>query len=244
MGSQCVDCVKAARPPAPERLRRWNAGAGNLVTTAAVAVNLGLFVWGVLLGAPLFSGAGPLQRSLGVSGPDLAAGEWYRLVTAGFVHFGLVHVAFNMIIVWQFGSLLEPGLGRVRFAALYLATVVAGTAGAVLLQPNALSAGASTAAFGLAGAVAVGFRHRGISVMQTGVGSMLLINFVLTFAIPGISIGGHLGGFLGGVVVGGVLLRPRGRGQMGTGSMPLDVAVALGVTALAALGALVSVGAL
>jgi membrane associated rhomboid family serine protease len=77
----------------------------------------------------------------------------------------------------------------------------------VLLSPLALTAGASGAVFGLVAAAAIGLRHRGIDVWQSGVGPLIAVNLVLTFAIPGISIGGHLGGLLGGAAVGGVMLR-------------------------------------
>ena len=94
-----------------------------------------------------------------------------------------------------------------RFGLLYFASLLAGSAGALLLSPNALTVGASGAAFGLMGALAVGMRLRGVDIWRTGIGTLLVINLLFTFAVPGISIGGHLGGLLGGVIAGWVLLQ-------------------------------------
>ena len=158
---------------------------------------------------------GDLQGRLALFGPAVAGGEWWRLATSGFVHYGLMHLAFNMVVLYQFGGMLEPALGRTRFVALYLAALLSGSFGALLLAPQAFTAGASGAAFGLVGAAAVGLRLRGADVWQAGVGPLLLINLVFTFLIPGISIGGHVGGLAGGAAVGWFMLRtPTGRGSV------------------------------
>ena len=109
------------------------------------------------------------QFDLGLAGPFLpSTGEWYRLVTAGFLHFGIIHLAFNMLLLFQLGQLLEPAIGRVRFGLLYFAALLGGSAGALLLQPNALHGGASGAVFGLMGAAFVGMRNRGVNPFSTG----------------------------------------------------------------------------
>ena len=136
VGSHCWECIKAARPPTRERVRRWNATAGPLVTKVLIAVNLVLFVL-TTLEAGLGGRGGELQNRMVVFGPSVATGEWYRLLTAGFVHFGLIHVGFNMVLLYRFGELLEPELGRVRFLALYLGALLAGSFGAVLVEPLA-----------------------------------------------------------------------------------------------------------
>jgi membrane associated rhomboid family serine protease len=215
VGSHCWECIRAARPPTRERVRRWNAGAGALATQAIIAVNVGVFLLTGLTGGAMGRG-GDLQRRLALfaslqtpDGPaGVAAGEWYRLITSGFVHFGILHIAFNMLILYRFGMSLEPALGRARMLALYLAALLTGSFGVMLMQPNGVTAGASGAVFGLVGAAAVGLRLRGINVWQSGIGPLLAINLVFTFAIPGISIGGHVGGLIGGAVVGGFMLRP------------------------------------
>ncbi|MGH9042015.1 MAG: rhomboid family intramembrane serine protease [Acidimicrobiia bacterium] len=206
VGSHCWQCIKAAQPPMKERARRWNATAGALVTRVIIALNIGVFVLTALTGGAMGRG-GELQFRLALFGPAVAAGEWYRLVTSGFVHYGILHIAFNMLILARFGQMLEPALGRARMTALYLSALLTGSLGVVLMEPTGVTAGASGAVFGLVGAAAVGLRQRGINVWQSGIGPLLAINLVFTFAVPGISIGGHLGGLIGGVVVGGVMLR-------------------------------------
>ena len=100
-------------------------------------------------------------------------------MTSGFLHFGIIHLAFNMLLLFQLGNLLEPAIGRVRFALLYFAALLAGSAGALILSPNALSGGASGAVFGLMAAAFVGLRNRGVNPFSTGIGSVLVINLVL-----------------------------------------------------------------
>jgi membrane associated rhomboid family serine protease len=180
-------------------MRQWNATAGPLATKVLIGLNVLVFL--------LTTAAPSWQVRLSLFGPAVASGEWYRLVTSGFVHYGLLHIAFNMLLLYRFGMLLEPALGRVRFVALYLASLLAGSFGAVLLSPHGLTAGASGAVFGMVGATAIGLRQRGISVWQTGVGGLLVINLVLTFLVPGISVGGHLGGLAGGATAGWLMLQ-------------------------------------
>lgn len=212
-------------------MRRWNATAGPLATKTLVAVNVAVFVITALQGGAVGRG-GDLQSRLALYGPAVTNGEWYRLVTAGFVHYGVIHVGFNMVLLYRFGEMLERAVGRVQFVALYLAALLAGSFGALLLSPTALTAGASGAVFGLVGAAAVGMRQRGVNVWQSGVGGLLVINLVITFVIPGISIGGHLGGLAGGAVTGSVMLRPRPSRR----TAAEGVAVALVIAAAAAVG--------
>ena len=141
-----------------------------------------------------------LQRLRAVRPGDRVGHEYWRLVTAGFLHAGLLHIGFNMYILYWLGTMLEPALGRVRFVALYFASLLAGSLGALLLSPNAVTVGASGAVFGLMGAAFVIQRARGIDPMQSGIGPLILLNLGLTFVIPGISIGGHIGGLVGGVL--------------------------------------------
>ena len=208
VGAHCWECIRAARPPRGERLRRWNAGAGPLATKVLIALNVVVYLLTAAGGGAVGRG-GDLQSRLALFGPAVAKGDWYRLVTSGFVHYGLIHIGFNMLLLYQLGSMLEPAVGRTRFLALYFAALLAGSFGALLLSPNALTGGASGAVFGLFGAAAIGLYHRGVNVWQTGVGGLLAINLVLTFVIPGLSIGGHLGGLAGGTAVGSVMLQAR-----------------------------------
>ena len=214
-------------------MRRWNARTRLLATQAIVGVNVLVFLLTSLPGGGLAGrGTSNLQTRPALDGPDIAHGDWYRVVTSGFVHYGLLHILFNMLILYRFGEILEPALGRTRFVALYFAALVCGSFGVVLLDPTALTAGASGAVFGLVGAAAAGMRQRGINIWQSGVGGLLVVNLVLTFAVPGISIGGHLGGLVGGTAIGSVMLRsPTNRRSALEG-----VALAVAVIAIALLG--------
>jgi membrane associated rhomboid family serine protease len=238
VGSHCWECIRAARPPTAERVRRWNATAGAVVTKGIMAVNLAVFVLTALTGGAMGRG-GDLQLRLALFAPAVAAGDWYRLITSGFVHYGFLHIAFNMLILYRFGMMLEPALGRARMLALYLSALLTGSFGVMLMEPNGVTAGASGAVFGLVGAAAVGLRLRGHNVWQSGIGPLLAVNLIFTFAIPGVSIGGHVGGLIGGVMVGGVMLRSP------TEPRPLaeGLLFALAVSVVAFAGALWAAGA-
>ncbi len=184
VGSHCLECAKAARPDVKTRARYWSARQPTLVTYALISINVGLFVWLAILDPDSLTGGRITGRSpnelgqwdLGLAGPFLEAGEWYRLVTSGFLHFGIIHLAFNMLLLFQLGQLLEPAIGRIRFGLLYFAALLAGSAGALIVQPNAIHGGASGAVFGLMGAAFVGMRNRGVNPFSTGLGATLLIN--------------------------------------------------------------------
>lgn len=211
VGSHCLECAKAARPDVKTRAKYWNAGQRTLVTYALIIANISVFCWMVLEDPSSLMSRGGItqtQYDLGLAKPFLANGEWYRLVTSGFLHFGILHIALNMLLLYQLGQLLEPALGRGRFALLYFAALLAGSFGAVLTAPFSLTGGASGAVFGLMGAAAVGLHRRGVNVFSTGIGTTLLLNLVLTFSVSGISIGGHLGGVVAGSVCGWFMLAP------------------------------------
>ena len=205
-------------------------GGGTQVTLAIIAVNVLVALWALARPASgRFTGEQLTRLDLGLLGRLVADGEWYRLVTAGFTHGGLLHLAFNSIVIWQFGSLLEPAIGKPRFIALYIASLLAGSAGALVLSPDALTVGASGAAFGLVGAAAVGLHRRGMNIWSSGIGMMLVINLVITFSVPGISIGGHLGGLAGGACLGAFYFWRR----TGQPTLLLSLAAAAAVASLA-----------
>jgi membrane associated rhomboid family serine protease len=116
-----------------------------------------------------------------------------------------------MLVIYQVSLMLEPALGPVRYTLTYISCLIGGSAGALLLtdNPRAITAGASGVAFGLVGCAVAGMVIRKIPIMRTNLGGLLIINLVLTFAIPGISIGGHIGGLVAGFLCGLVLMRPR-----------------------------------
>lgn len=202
VGSHCADCVRSARPSTATRARYWNASQNVLVTRTLIAINVIVYLWTI---------TGNHESDLGLQRLYIDRGEYYRIITSGFLHFNVLHIGMNMFLLWQLGQLLEPAMGRIRFTLLYFICMVGGAIGALVLEPNALVGGASGAVFGLMAAAAVGLHQRGINPMRTGIGTTLILNLVITFTIPGISVGGHLGGALTGAAVGYALLKPRWR---------------------------------
>ena len=211
IGSLCAECLRRAKPATRERIRFWNAAQSVLVTRAIIGLNAIIFVW-VLFGTDRYIGGGVIngrELDMALSQFFIDNGEWYRLISSGFLHFGLFHVGMNMFLLWQLGVLLEPALGRARFALLYFVSMLGGSVGALVLSPNALTGGASGAVFGLMAAAFVGLQQRGVNPLKTGIGATLILNLLITFTIPGISIGGHLGGALMGAAAGYAMLEPR-----------------------------------
>jgi membrane associated rhomboid family serine protease len=177
-----------------------------------------------------------IYRDGALNGPAVADGELWRLVTCGFLHAGILHIAFNMYLLWVLGQMLEPVLGSLRFAALYLTSLLCGSFGALVLDPNALTVGASGAVFGLMGAAAIELRSRGINPLHTDIGMLIIFNLALSFIIPNISIGGHVGGLIGGalaaLVLGALSRRPAPQARL------LGVAGCLALSGVAVAGAL------
>jgi membrane associated rhomboid family serine protease len=164
--------------------------------------------------------------------------EYWRLLTGGFLHdvSNPLHIGFNMYILWWLGRMLEPALGHVRFVALYFASLLAGSFGAILVSPTTPTIGASGAVFGLLGAAFIMQRARGIDPMQSGIGVVILLNLVLQFVIPGVSWGAHVGGLIGGGIAGWAMDRiPARRGSLGVAG---PVGVCIAVSAIAVVGAI------
>jgi membrane associated rhomboid family serine protease len=197
------------------------------LTKLIIAVNGVVFVYTELLKSKTVT-----SENLGLFAPFVAKGEWYRILTSGFLHFGVFHIAMNMYILFQLGRTFEEQIGRPRFAAMYFAAMAGGSAGALLLEPYGLTGGASGAVFGLAGAAVVALKARGVPFGQTQWGPMLAINLVITFTIPGISKGGHLGGLLFGGIAGYLVLNPKRRGSKVTTDVAIMCAlIVIGVVA-------------
>jgi membrane associated rhomboid family serine protease len=191
VGMRCPDCSKQRTQVKTMR----SMTADPTVAYVLIAVNVLMYF------GQTASSDNSVYRDFVLYGPLVADGEWWRLLTAGFLHGGTFHLLLNMYALFFLGRMLEPALGHVRFTALYFASLLAGSFGAVLLSPDAPVVGASTAIFGLMGAAVVMARNRGVDLMASGLGPVLLINLAITF-FPGfnISIGGHLGGLLGGAL--------------------------------------------
>lgn len=230
VGSNCLECAKASRPDVATRAKFWSARQPLLVTMALIVVNVAVYIW-VIAQDPSSAasrGISEGQLRLGLNARIVEfTGEWYRVVTSGFLHFGLLHIGFNMYLLYLLGQLLEPSIGRVRFALVYFAALLGGSAGAMLLQPDGFHGGASGAVFGLMGAAFVGYSIRGVNPFSTGIGTILVLNLLITFTIPGISIGGHLGGVVAGALCAFVVLAPGHKGYPQWASYATPAAVGL-----------------
>ena len=159
----------------------------------------------------------------------VANGEWWRLITAAFLHLGPIHLGMNMLALWWLGGPLEEAIGSRRYAMLYVVSGLAGSAGALIASPNSLTVGASGAIFGIMGAMVV-LQYQATGSIAGPALTLIVINVAFSFAIAGISIGGHIGGLVGGVL-GGFALSRFGRGHIAYGRLGF-----VGVAALVAIG--------
>lgn len=237
---ECVAEGRRSQRPVRTAFGGGVAGGEGYVTKTLIAINVVVAVvgaavagGGALLGRGLFTSASWVQAVGGVVGPSVTLtrdnqvvlgafpafgqvypgiedGAIYRLVTAMFIHYGLIHLLLNMWALWVLGRNLEAVLGPARFLGLYLLAGLGGNVAAYVISPNSLAAGASTAIFGLFAAFFVVLRRLGRDT--SAIVGVLVVNLVLTFSIQQISWAGHLGGLLTGAMVGAVLAyAPRAR---------------------------------
>jgi len=170
---------------------------------------------------------GSVDGRFALWGPMVSEGEWWRLVSCGFLHASVLHIGMNMLSLFFLGRVLEPALGALRFGLIYFVSLVAGSLGVMIAQPDGLTLGASGAIFGLAGALLVISHSSGIGIMQSGIGPIILLNLALTFTIPGISIGGHLGGLAGGAAITYAMVELAKRRRSENGSLPALVGISV-----------------
>lgn len=201
VGMRCPEC---ARQKTKVRTAATLAGEPQL-TYFLMAVNIIAWVAMLASGAPINDVGGTVYAHGALYGPLVKDGEWWRVITAGFLHAGIIHIALNMYFLYFLGTIIEPMIGKLRFGLIYAVSLVGGSFGALLLTPNTPTVGASGAVFGLMGAAILAMRARGIDPMQSGLGVTLMLNLVITFLIPGISKGGHVGGLVAGGIVGYLL---------------------------------------
>jgi membrane associated rhomboid family serine protease len=202
VGFHCPECAKKGRQKVYT--------ASSLVTRPyftylLIAVNVVVYLLDSSMSSDPRTGAENLTDKGALFGPDVANGSWYQPITAGFLHANIIHIGFNMFLLFQLGTLLEPALKRVSYAVLYFTALLGGSFLVLVLDPGDRTLGASGAVFGLMGAAFVGLRSRGIDPFSTGIGGLIVLNLVFTFAIPNISIGGHIGGLAAGAAGGWLL---------------------------------------
>jgi membrane associated rhomboid family serine protease len=220
----CTDCMTVAAvgircPDHSGRARNVRAPravsqlSGAYVTRALVALNVGVYLAELANGSGINADRGYFFVNGALYGPLVAHGDWWRLFTAMFLHYGPLHLGLNMLALYWFGTVVEGAIGHLRFLVLYLVAGLAGSAGALLLTPNTPTVGASGAIFGILGALLI------LEWLATGsfagpAMTMIVVNLAFTFyAASSISVGGHLGGLAAGIVGMLALARLRAYGS-------------------------------
>jgi membrane associated rhomboid family serine protease len=200
VGMRCPEC---ARDRTKVKTLR-TLPSTPLVTQAIIVINVVVFLGELATGASLGGGvAGTVYLKGLLFGPSIhIQHEYWRLITSGFLHDGLLHIGLNMLFLFLMGPMIEGMVGHLNFAAIYFASLLAGSFGALAFTPLALTVGASGAIFGVFGALIPIARSRGIDIWRSGIGLTLIINLVFTLSVKGISIGGHLGGLAAGLIAG------------------------------------------
>jgi membrane associated rhomboid family serine protease len=250
VGMRCPECSR-------DRTRVATGPAASLakppyVTYGLIALNVAAFLF--LLsgtGASPLDGGGTVTVEYGLCGDGVGdggvcvinqndgpigvrtdGGELFRLVTGAFLHGGIIHLGLNMLVLFILGRILEPGIGGPRLAAIYFVSLLAGAFGALLLNPDQVTVGASGAIFGLMAAAFVIARRRGMEALSNEIGMLVVLNLVITFTIPNISIGGHLGGLVGGALA--ALAVTAGERQEGAGRLSIEAGglVAIGIASV------------
>ncbi|HVY08876.1 MAG TPA: rhomboid family intramembrane serine protease [Mycobacteriales bacterium] len=243
VGFHCPECVtegrrttRTARTIYGGRIRPGETP--GMVTRTLIAINVVVFIIACADGANVLTGSGSssLFRHLALIPPAVGNGEWWRLFTAAFLHFGIFHIGFNMYALWIFGPPLEAAMGKVRFVALYLLAGIAGNLLSAGLGPlNETAAGASGAIFGLFAALYVVARHRNFNTQP--IAFTIVANLVFTFAVSNIDWRGHVGGLVVGAAIAAIIaFAPRGPHRD-----RIQAAGILGVCAVMVVGGLLAV---
>jgi len=238
VGMRCPEC-------ASQRTRVVRNPTGTPGQASAFPATIALIAINVIVYLIEIGGGGgglnnPSQSIVvhyGLAAPFVAEGEVYRLVTAGFLHASLFHIGFNMLLLFFLGRLLEPALGTTRFLVLYFASLLAGSLGALILEPNSLGIGASGAIFGLAGATFIIARGRGMEALASQIGFLIIINLVFSFTAPNISIGAHIGGLIGGAICALAIVAGE-RGMLGRNRRALELAAMVAVAVVSVVASL------
>jgi membrane associated rhomboid family serine protease len=198
VGMRCPECARQRT----KVTRMRDMATVPRVTYALIAINVLAFLTEqgqfTLFGSTIHGkviNEGVLYRG------GIAEQEYWRLISSGFLHENLIHIGFNMYLLYLLGMMLEPAIGSLRFFVVYLTSLLAGSFGA-LFATAAPSLGASGAIFGLMGAAVVELRARRLSVMESDIAGLIVINLILSFSLANISVGAHVGGLIGGALAG------------------------------------------
>jgi membrane associated rhomboid family serine protease len=240
VGMRCPECA-GQRTKVVQGVGQPGLFASAPATFILIALNAAAFLAEVANASGGFAvGSSPAVGNFGLYGVAVAEGEWYRLLTGGFLHVSLFHIGFNMFALYFLGRLLEPGIGTLRFVFLYFAALFGGAFGALLLSgPDTFTIGASGAIFGIFGATFVIARGRGIDSVAGTIGVILLLNLAISLGNPRISLGGHLGGLAAGVICALVIIAGD-RGKLGPNRLPAEL-IAMTAVALISIAAAIAI---
>jgi membrane associated rhomboid family serine protease len=206
VGIRCPDHAGSGRrarvrPPTVPRSRA--RVLDTRVTYALIALNVAVYLITAVQGRGLNSPGGSLYIKWILYGPFVAHGDWWRLVTAMFLHGFLLHIALNMWALWIIGRPVELYLGPTRYLLLYFVSGLAGSAGALVQSPTTPVVGASGAIFGVLGAMLI-LEWQVTGRLAGQAMTLIVLNLVINFAYNGvggnISVGGHVGGLIGGIL--------------------------------------------
>ena len=212
VGAQCVECVHAAAPSTRQRLHFRLRGERVLATKIIIGVTAVMFIV-TSVGGNSITQHNELYDKLALFGPAVHDGQWWRLFTYSLDHANLLHIGFNMLLLWLIGNALEPGAGPLRFTTLWVVSVLGGAAGALVASPHVATVGASGGVFGVGAAATLVMQRQGVRFWDTGFGPLLGINLVLGYFQPNVSVGGHIGGLIAGVLATEAMLQARKAGQ-------------------------------
>jgi membrane associated rhomboid family serine protease len=238
VGMRCPECANQRT-----RVVRNPVGTASAVAFPATAVLIAINV--IVFLVEVAKGSGGIWQISeltvyemgGLFGPAVHINhDWWRTVTAGFLHFGILHIALNMYLLFILGRLLEPAIGTARFTFIYFASLLAGSFAALLIEPNGLGAGASGAIFGVLGATFVIARGRRLDQIAGQIGGLIIFNLIFTFIDGHISVGAHVGGLVAGVLC-GLLIVAGEQGRYGRG-LSRSNRLAIELVAMAAVGVL------
>lgn len=227
VGFQCPSCVQAAAPPQPRTVAGGAIISKPFVTYTLIGINVAFFA------IQLVAGVNNVASILGMSPVAIASNdEWWRLLTGAFLHGSFIHIAFNMLVLFVLGRVLEEILGHSRFLTLYVLSALGGAVTSYIFsRPGDVSIGASGAVFGLMGALVVAGQRLRYDIRLVLI--LLGINIVIGFIRPNIDWRAHLGGLIVGALVAAIMVLPKRQHRKLVQATGL-VSVALALAAMAA----------